>query len=409
MKILVLNAGSGSHKSCLYDLGDRAEPPDAPPRPAWRAHIDWTSAEGSGRLSARAGDATVEIALPTGDRPAGMSAMLDTLVSGPTRVLDRLELIRIVGHRVVHGGEHFTGSVMVTPEVKAAIAELIPLAPDHNAHQLDGIESIERVLGAVPQAAVFDTAFHATLPPAARVYPIPIEWREWGIRRYGFHGISHQYVSRRAALLLGKPIGKLRMVTCHLGNGCSLAAVDGGRSVDTTMGYTPLEGLMMGDRSGSIDPGIVINLIRRHGLSADQVDSMLNDFSGLKGVSGLSSDMRTILAARAEGNERAGLALDIFVHRLCSGIGAMAASLGGLDALVFTAGIGENAPVVREMACARLAHLGVAIDRGRNAGCPPGAEVDVSAPGAAARTLVIPTAEDWAIARKCWRLLRERA
>jgi acetate kinase len=241
------------------------------------------------------------------------------------------------------------------------------------------------------------------MPLAAAVYPIPYSWFERGIRRYGFHGISHQYCAGRAAQILQRPLDSLRLITCHLGNGCSLAAVRGGISIETTMGFTPLEGLMMGTRSGSIDPAILIHLMREYHFTAEQLNEMLNEASGLKGISGLSADLRAIFQAIDQGNERAQLAFEMYVHRLRAALGAMLATLGGLDALVFTAGIGENAPLVRERACEGLAFLGLKLDREKNAALP--AEGDVAAPDSTVRVLVIQTAEDWEIARQCWQLL----
>jgi acetate kinase len=260
----------------------------------------------------------------------------------------------------------------VTAEVKAAIESVSVFAPLHNRAELEGMEIVEKLVGPVPQVAVFDTGFHRTMPLSAKTYPGPYEWFEQGIRRYGFHGINHQYCAERAAQLLGRNPDSLKLVTCHLGNGCSLAAIRDGKSVDTTMGFTPLEGLMMGTRSGSVDPGILTYLIRQRELSASQLDDVLNKKSGLLGISGISSDMREVLAASKNPNdparmERAKLALEIYVHRLQSGIGAMIAVLGGVDALVFTAGVGENSPEVRAATCDNFAFLGLKIDAGKNA------------------------------------------
>ncbi len=307
--------------------------------------------------------------------------------------------IDAVGHRIVHGGRRYRETARITPEVKEGIVGVESIAPEHNRLAVAGIEAAETMLGPnVPQVAVFDTAFHITLPPEAHVLSGPYAWLEQGIRRYGFHGISHQYVSRRAAELLARPPAGLRLVTCHLGNGCSLAAVRAGRSVDTTMGFTPLDGLMMGTRSGAVDPGVIIHLLRRRGATADSLDGMLNEQSGLLGISGISADMRQILAAREAGNERATLAFDIFVHRLCSGIGAMAASAGGVDALVFTGGIGENSPEVRAAAAERLSWLGVRIDPAANR--DPFGDRDIAAADSRVRVLVVKTDEEWEIARE---------
>jgi acetate kinase len=328
--------------------------------------------------------------------------MLDTLVQGETQVLNRLAEIDMVGHRVVHGGTRYSQAILVTPEVAAAIAALSTLAPAHNPANLAGIEAMATVLGDTPQVAVFDTAFHSQMPLAAVAYPIPYEWFERGIRRYGFHGISHQYCAHRAAQILGQPLESLKLITCHLGNGCSLAAVRDGISIDTTMGFTPLEGLMMGNRSGSIDPAILIHLLREHGFDADQLDHLLNQASGLKGISQLSNDMRTIMAAIAEGNAQAQLAFDLYIHRLRAGIGAMLASLGGVDALIFTAGVGENNAQIRAQACAAFPFLGLRLDAAQNAAVT--LDSDIATPDSLVRVLVVHTQEDWAIARECWQL-----
>ena len=400
MKILVLNAGSSSQKSCLYELtGDIL--PDRPPQPLWKGNIDWTVKSGSGIVKVKAQGKTLETQLESDNRLEGISQMLDTLVEGETKVLNQLSEINIVGHRVVHGGTEYSQATLITPAVKEAIARLVPLAPAHNPAHLEGIEAIERLLGDIPQVAVFDTAFHSQMPLEAAVYPIPYEWFEKGIRRYGFHGISHQYCAGRTAQILNKPLDSLKIITCHLGNGCSLAAIEGGKSINTTMGFTPLEGLMMGTRSGSIDPAIVIYLMREYDLDADRLDKMLNKASGLKGISGLSGDMRTITEAIATGNQRAKLAFDIYIHRLRSSIGSMLASLGGLDALVFTAGIGENSALVREKACAGFEFLGLKLDRQKNDSSPK--DDDIATPDSAVRVLVINTEEDWAIASECWK------
>ena len=317
-------------------------------------------------------------------------------------LLDGAPPVDAVGHRIVHGGRAFHASTRITPEVRAEIARLSSFAPEHNLLEVEAIEAATRILGdSVPQVAVFDTTFHTTMPPEAYVYPGPYRWLDEGIRRYGFHGISHQYVSRRAAELLGKPLASLRMVTCHLGGGCSLAAIRGGVSVDTTMGFTPLEGLMMGTRSGTVDPGILIHLVRHCGYTAEDLDRILNRESGLKGISGVSADMREVEDAMRAGNERARLAFDIFVHRLCGGIGSMAASTGGLDALVFTAGIGENSAAVRASAGGRLGWLGVAIDEGANA-----RDGDREIGSGAVRVLVVATQEEREIAREVAAVLR---
>ena len=403
MKVLVLNAGSSSQKSCLYEL-PQAALPEQPPKPLWAAHIDWTVATAFGVLLVKANGKKLETKLDANARHQAISQMLNTLVVGETQVLEHLSDIDIVGHRVVHGGTDYSQATWVTPEVKAAIARLRTLAPAHNPANLAGIEAIEQTLGDVPQVAVFDTAFHSQMPQSAAVYPIPYEWFERGIRRYGFHGISHQYCAQRAAQLLDRPLDGLKLITCHLGNGCSLAAIQHGISIDTTMGFTPLEGLMMGSRSGSIDPAILIHLMRSHHFDAEQLDTLLNKQSGLTGISGLSADMRTILEGTKVGNERAQLAFDLYIHRLRAAIGAMLASLGGLDALVFTAGVGENAATVRARACEGFGFLGLKLDLEKNASFP--VDQDIATTDSAINVLVIHTEEDWAIAQHCWRTIR---
>ncbi|MBC6420678.1 MAG: acetate kinase [Hormoscilla sp. SP5CHS1] len=399
MKILVLNAGSSSQKSCLYETPEKTLPQESP-EPLWEANIDWSGSTDFGTLKVKAKGVKLEVKLP--GREGAIAQMLETLSSGKTRVLQQLSEIDIVGHRVVHGGAEYSQATLITPAVKEAIARLVPLAPSHNPAHLEGIEAIEKILGKVPQVAVFDTAFHSQMPKAAVVYPIPYEWFEQGIRRYGFHGTSHKYASGRAAQILRKPLAELRLIACHLGNGCSLTAVKNGVSIDTTMGFTPLEGLMMGTRSGSIDPAIVIYLMRKYNYDADKLDKMLNKASGLKGIMGKSGDMRHVLQAIGEGDEQAQLAFDMYVHRLRASIGSMVASLGGLEAIVFTAGVGENAAAVREATCAGLEFLGLKLDKEKNLSFPK--DMDIATPDSAVRVLVVQTAEDWAIACECWYL-----
>ncbi|MEM7773276.1 MAG: acetate kinase [Cyanobacteria bacterium P01_A01_bin.37] len=403
MNILVLNAGSSSQKSCLYSLLEDVALPPHPPGPRWEATIDWTAQSDSGLMIVKANGISQERTLASDDKTTALATMLQTLVEGETAVLDALADIHGVGHRVVHGGAEYSAPTRVTPEVKLAIARLIPLAPAHNPANLEGIEAIEQTLGDVPQVVVFDTAFHSQMPKTASTYPIPYQWTERGIRRYGFHGISHDYCAHRAAQMLQTPLESLKLIICHLGNGGSLSAVNHGHSIDTTMGFTPLEGLMMGSRSGSIDPAILIHLMRDHGVTPDQLDTMLNKDSGLKGVSGISSDMREIQKAVDEGSDRAKLAIDLYLHRLKSCIGSMLMSLEGLDALIFTAGIGEHAPAIRAKTCDALTFLGLGMDADKNTAAHP--DCDISTPESTSRVLVIHTEEDWAIAQSCWRLL----
>ena len=404
MKILVLNSGSSSQKSSLYEIGDQL--PESPPKPTWEGEIEWDGDRAELRIKT-ARDAAFREQLRLESSGQATGKLLNYLWSGQAPIVRDASEIDIVGHRIVNGGTEFEEPAFVTPELKAAIARMAVFAPLHNRAELEGIEIITRTFGSVPQVAVFDTGFHSRLPEAAAVYPGPYEWLAQGIRRYGFHGINHQYCAERTAQLLGKDLHSLKLVTCHLGNGCSLAAIRDGRSVDTTMGFTPLEGLMMGTRSGSVDPGILTYLMRQGSLSGEQLDELLNMKSGLLGISGISGDMRQIVPAMKEGNARAKLAFEIFVHRLKSCIGSMVAVLGGIDALVFTAGIGENSPEVRSAACESFEFLGVKLDPAKNAESPP--DQDISLPDSVVRILIVRAQEDWAIARDCWKLASRKS
>ena len=306
--------------------------------------------------------------------------------------------IGAVGHRIVHGGTRYSGPVRLDAAVEANLRALTDLAPLHQPKSLAALTAVNAALPTVPAVACFDTAFHAAMPTAATTYAIPPEWRKrWALRKYGFHGLSHAYASRRAAEMVGRPVEELRIVTCHLGAGASLAAILGGRSVDTTMGFTPLDGLVMATRSGSIDPGLVLWLAAHVGMPPEEVASTLEHRSGLLGLAG-TADMRAILAAEAAGDEAATLALGVYLHRLRASVAAMTAALGGLDVLVFTGGVGEHAPAIRERAAADLAHLGVRVDSTANAAVVGDAEI--TAAGATVRTLVVVAREDLEIARE---------
>ncbi|MBO0350622.1 acetate kinase [Phormidium pseudopriestleyi FRX01] len=403
MKILVLNAGSSSQKSYLYEL--KKEPFNEMSPPLWEAKIDWARQEGIAEIEVKSGNQKLAETRTSESREKAIASLLDTLWQGKTQAIADLSEIDVVGHRIVHGGEKYREATLITPEVKSAIAQLAKLAPAHNLANLQGIEAVEKILPNVPQIAVFDTAFHANLPLETVVYPLPYDWYQQGIRRYGFHGISYQYATQRTAELLDKPLESLRMVVCHLGNGCSLAAIKNGKSVETTMGFTPLEGLMMGTRSGSIDPGILIHQMRSQQFKVDELDTILNRESGLKGVSGVSSDMRDIQTAIEDGNKRAKLAFDIYVHRLRSQIGAMLPILGGLDTLVFTGGVGEHHPRVRSAACEGFEFLGLHLHPHKNQNSPK--DADIATTESKVRVFVIQAQEDWTIARECWHCLTE--
>lgn len=404
MKILVLNSGSSSQKTSLYDIGDTL--PEHPPVPVWQAKAEWNGERAEATIE-NAGGGKVKEQRPSASREQYLDSLLESLWSGKARVLATPSEIDVVGHRVVNGGKDFRQPTVITEGVKAAIGRMTAFAPLHNRAELEGMEIVAKRLGKVRQVAVFDTGFHSELPEPAFVYPGPYEWLEKGIRRYGFHGINHQYCAGRAAQLLGQELRSLKLVTCHLGNGCSLAAIQEGHSVDTTMGFTPLEGLMMGTRSGSVDPGILTYLMRQGHATGEELDELLNKKSGLLGISGASGDMREIVASMNAGDARAKLAFDIFAHRLRSGIGAMIAVLGGIDALIFSAGIGENSAEVRAAACAKFGYLKLELDPAKNAKALA-QDHDISSAKSAVRVLVIRAQEDWAIARDCWKLANEK-
>ena len=383
MKILVVNGGSSSFKLWFHELEEPL--PAAAPRPLWQKQVAWR------------GEPLDQLLAPA----------LEELWSGASRVVGGPGEIEAIGHRIVHGGA-YRATTRLAPEVRSTIAQQNEFAPAHNRFELEAIQAVDSLLGPdVPQFAVFDTAFHATLDEAAYVYPVPYAWLGEGVRRYGFHGISYQYAARRAAQMLGaRTPESLRLIVCHLGNGCSIAAVRDGKSVDTTMGFTPLEGLAMGTRCGSIDPGILIYLLRHRGWSADQLDQVLNRESGLKGLSGLSGDMREILAAAASGDRRARLAFDVYTHYVVRAAGGMLAVLGGADALVFTGGVGEHTPALRERVGGHFRFLGLEVDPARNESAS--GDSDISAAQSRVRVLVIHAEEEWEIARECYGAAKDR-
>src|SRR5437588_9436554 len=401
MKVLVLNSGSSSQKSSLYEIGETVA--DDPPAFLWEGKIEWHGDIAEAEVKNSRG--TVQrSSVQVLSRAEAVEHLLSTLWQDKTRAVASAAEIDVDGHRKVQGGPNYDAPVLVTPDVKAEIDKAAHFAPLHNRAELDGMELVEKLLGPVPQVAVFDTAFHRQMPQAATVYPGPYRWFESGIHRYGFHGVSHQYCAARAAQLLRRDLDSLKVVTCHLGNGCSLAAIHESHSIDTTMGFTPLEGLMMGTRSGSIDPGILTYLICQGHFDSQEIDDLLNNESGLLGISGISGDMRDILAAMKRGHSRAKLAFDIYVHRLQAGIGAMVAVLGGIDALIFSGGVGENSAEVREPACKQLAFLGLKLNDATNRHGT--SDRDVAAPDSRVRVLLIRAQEDWAIDKECWRVMR---
>ena len=390
MKILVINSGSSSLKYQLFDMAQETV--------LAKGLVERIGSQGS-VLTHQANGKKEKMEFESPNHEAALRKVFDVLTHAGTGVLKDIKEIDAVGHRVVHAGEKFASSVRITPEVVAALEECSELAPLHNPPGITGIRAITKILPDVPQVGVFDTAFHQTMPKEAYIYPIPYEYYEkHKIRRYGFHGTSHRYVSMRAAAMLGKPIADLKLVTCHLGNGSSVAAVDGGRSIDTSMGFTPLAGIPMGTRSGDLDPAIVTFIAEKDGVTAEHVvQKILNKQSGVLGVSGLSNDFRDLEVAAEEGNERAALALTIFANGLRKYIAAYAAVMNGVDAIIFTAGIGENSKEMRSRVCQGLAFLGVEIDEEQN-DCR-GVERDISTPQSKVRVLIIPTNEELVIAR----------
>jgi acetate kinase len=360
-------------------------------------------------LVVNAGSTSTKLAIVEPDGSTTWSCDADPGVEAMQRALESaasaVEGVGAVGHRVVHGGARFVAPVVIDDTVMEEIAALADLAPLHNAAGLAAIRAARQQLPDVPHVACFDTAFHATMPEAARTYGGPHSWLDDGLRRYGFHGLSHEYAAARAAEMLGRAVTDVRFVTCHLGGGCSLAAVDRGRSVDTTMGFTPLDGLVMATRSGSVDPGLLFHLLRG-GVAVDELDDTLERRSGLLGLSGVSADLRDVVAARDGGDPRARLAVDVFVHRLVAGIGAMAASLGGVDALVFTGGIGERSAEVRARAAGAFAWWGVSVDASANDVVD--GDADVSGADARVRVVVVRAREDLVIARAARSLLASR-
>jgi acetate kinase len=389
MKILVINCGSSSLKYQLIDMeGEQL---------LAKGLVERIGIEGS-LLIHRLDEKKIEIAKEIPNHKVAIGLVIDALLSPEYGAVKDLSEIKAVGHRVVHGGERFACSVLVSDEVMAALRECSELAPLHNPANIIGIEACQALLPGVPQVAVFDTAFHQSMPKEAYMYGLPYEYYEkYGLRRYGFHGTSHKYVARRAAKLLGRPLEELRLVTCHLGNGSSITAVKGGISVDTSLGFGTISGTIMGTRSGDLDPAIIPFLMEKEGLTPAQMNSILYKKSGLLGVSGVSSDARDIEQAAQEGNSRAKLALDVFCYLNRKFIGAYAAAMGGIDAIVFTAGIGENSHTVRANTCAGLEFLGAKIDPEKNA--VRGKECDISTADSKVKILVIPTNEELMIAQ----------
>ncbi|MGN8759747.1 acetate/propionate family kinase [Acidaminococcus fermentans] len=395
MKIFVVNCGSSSIKYQLIDMKDESV--------IAKGLVERIGIEGSVLTHTPAGKDKVRLESAIPDHVDGIKKVLAALVDPNHGVIKSMDEIDAVGHRVVHGGEIFNESVVITDEVLKQIEDLSDMAPLHQPANVSGIRACQKLMPNTPQVAVFDTAFHQTMPPVAYMFGVKYEeYKDYGIRKYGFHGTSHKYVSGVAAQLLGKDIKDTKIITCHLGNGSSITAVDGGKSVDTSMGFTPLDGVLMGTRTGSIDPAVVPVLIQKKGLDAAGVDKYMNKECGVLGVSGVSSDFRDLEDAAAKGNERAQLALDMFCYQVKRYVGAYAAAMGGVDAIVFTAGVGENDIHTRQQVCAGLEFLGVKLDADRNN--VRGKVTEISAADSKVKVFLIPTNEELAIAQDTLRL-----
>ena len=390
MKILVVNCGSSSIKYQLISMTDESV--------LAKGLVERIGLEGSILTHQPSGKDKVPMKIDIPDHGKGIELVLAALIHPEYGVLQSMKEILAVGHRVVHGGEKFADSVLITPEVMSALESCIDMAPLHNPPNILGINACAKLMPNIPQVGVFDTAFHQTMPKHAFLYGLPYEaYEKYGLRRYGFHGTSHKYVAQRVSEEMNEHMTNLRIITCHLGNGASITAVKYGRSIDTSMGFTPLEGLVMGTRCGEIDPAIIPFLMKKEKMSPDQIDDYLNKKSGVLGVSGISSDFRDIEEASTAGNERAQLALDIFAYKVRKYIGSYAAAMGGVDAIVFTAGLGENSPSMRDKICNGLEFLGTRIDPDRNN--VRGKATEISVDGSRVKIYVIPTNEELVIAR----------
>ena len=399
MKIFVVNCGSSSIKYQLFDMADESV--------VARGVLERVGTDEAKLTHDVAGRREVR-PVEAPDHGRGLEAIIAALTAGPDSALESIDVIDGVGHRVVHGGGEITGAVLIDDEVTATIARYAELAPLHNPANLAGIAAARWAIGGRPHVAVFDTAFLATLPPRAYRYAVPESWyRDHGVRRYGFHGTSHRYVTSRAAELLGKDVGEVNLITAHLGNGCSITAVAGGKAVDHSLGMSTLEGLMMGTRCGDLDPGIVLHMLDV-GLTEDRIDAALTRESGLLGVSGIGNDMRDLQARAAEGHPGAALAIEMFVYRIVKYVGAYAITLPALDAVVLTGGIGENAVPLRGAICAGLARLGAVGDAARNAATVGGQAGPITTDASGLQVWIVPTNEELMIARDTARIVRGR-
>ncbi|HHY61342.1 MAG TPA: acetate kinase [Clostridia bacterium] len=390
MKILVLNCGSSSVKYQLFDMEQETV--------IAKGLVERIGLDQAVLNHQPQGKEKMVFQEEIPDHSTAIRLVLDALVHPEYGVLTSIEEIQAVGHRTVHGGSEFAQSVLIDEKIMGTLKKLYDLAPLHNPPAVKGIEACQRILPQVPQVAVFDTAFHQTMPPHAYLYSLPYElYEKYGIRRYGFHGTSHKYVAQRGAEFLGRPLAELKIITCHLGNGASVTAIDGGKSIDTSMGFTPLEGLTMGTRCGDIDPAIVTFLMEKENLDSDRLNTLMNKKSGVLGISGVSSDFRDLEQAAAQGHKRAKLALDRFAYVVKKYIGAYMAALGGLDLLIFTAGLGENSASMRAAICRGLECFGIVLDEEKNQ--TRGQVREISHESSRVKVLVVPTNEELMIAR----------
>ncbi len=397
MIVFVVNCGSSSIKYQLINMdGEKVMA---------KGLIERIGMEGSTLKHTPAGKYTIDLKEDIPDHVVGIKMAIKALTSSDYGVIKDMSEIDAVGHRVVHGGERFTDSVLITGEVLNGIKACSEIAPLHNPPNLYGIEACMNIMKGIPQVAVFDTAFHQTMPKVAYLYGLPYEmYVKYGLRRYGFHGTSHKYVAQRAAELMGEHMSDLRIITCHLGNGASITAIKYGKSIDTSMGYTPLEGLIMGTRSGEIDPAIIPFLMEKENMTAQQIDDYLNRRSGILGISGLSSDFRDLESAANRGDDRSQLAIDVFAYKVKKYIGGYVAAMGGVDAIVFTAGLGENSSFMRDKICNGLEYLGTRVDPELNK--VRGQEKEISVRRARVKIFVIPTNEELVIARDTYNICR---
>jgi len=401
LKILVLNCGSSSLKYQLFDMPQE--------KVAAKGLVERIGIEGSRIKHTKTGSNTTVRDANIPNHKVALKYVVDLLLDGDAGVMKSLSELGAAGHRVVHGGEKFASSVVIDDDVIQAIDECVPLAPLHNPANLTGIKAMKELLPDLPQVAVFDTAFHQTMPQKAYMYGLPYRYyTTYKGRRYGFHGTSHYYVAHRTAELMGKPIEELKIVTCHLGNGSSITAVNGGVSVDTSLGFGTVPGIIMGTRSGDVDPTLLLHIMEQEGMSPSEMSHVLHKESGFWGLSGISSDLRDIEEAMEKGNERAALVMEMLVYGIAKFVGAYAAAMKGLDAVAFTAGIGENSPIVREKVCEYLSFLGLKFDRAENEALIRGKEGYISMKDSPVKALVVPTNEELVIARDTFKLIDNR-